>query len=627
MPFLSEPATRRGPSVLAACAAAVVAFLAVPFAAAAVAPHPLVEVPFFDGRDVVSLAVDAGEPSRIYVVADATLFVSEDDGATWQALATPPTAANQSTVDAVSAHPWVDGLVFVSVVTHLGRSVDGGATWHELGSGCIRPHDLGFGISDPDRFYASGPALTGGCFSQPVPSACGLVRGDGNAPTVCVSQDPAPVIASALVVDPRDADRVLAAAGSRGIFLSEDAGETWTAIAGSPEPTVLRLHPGDPDVVFAGTFGDGLWRSDDFGATWTRVDEGGIADEIRDLEVDPVDPSTLHAITGFGNGVWTSRDGGVTWQAQWSGVSDGLFNDIALAPGDPGVLLIATDDGLYRRQLVDDRPCVADATTLCLLDGRVRVQVAWRAFDGSSGLGAAVPQTAETGWFWFFDDDNPELVVKALDGREVNGHLWLFYGSLTNVEMTITATDTVGGEIESFYNPPRRFASAGHTAVFARPVPLRAPAGAAAFERATAPDASIAAAWAPPLALSSAAAAPAHGGPCADPAALCLHDRFRITVEWEDFFGNTGQGVPLPLTEDAGFFWFFEPGNLELVVKVLDAEAVNGHWWVFYGALTNVAYTLRVEDTATGLVREYENPLRHFGSRGDTAAFPAGEAP
>lgn len=60
---------------------------------------------------------------------------------------------------------------------------------------------------------------------------------------------------------------------------------------------------------------------------------------------------------------------------------------------------------------------------------------------------------------------------------------------------------------------------------------------------------------------------------------------------------------------------------------MLDAEPVNGHWWVFYGALTNVAYRLRVEDTLTGAERVYDNPLHHFGSRGDTAAFPSASAP
>jgi photosystem II stability/assembly factor-like uncharacterized protein len=579
-------------------------------AAAQAPPHPIVPVPFFAGMEVVSLAAAAGEPHRLYAVADASLYVSTDGGATWSALDTPPTVSGgESLVESVATHPWQHGVVLAGVTTHLARSTDAGETWQPLNSGCIRPHTFAFGTSDPDRFYVSGPAVTSGCFRPGFPG-CGMVRGDGAAPTACISEHPAPVISTALVVDPRDADRLLAGASGR-VFRSEDGGETWQQLSDQLQPTNLRTHPGDPNVVFAGTADQGLWRSDDFGVTWFRLDEGGFSDHIVDFEVDPVDPTTLHAVVA--QGLLTSRDGGVTWAAQWHGVPPGLFNDVELAPGDPGTLFLATDTGLYRRELVDDRPCVADERTLCLLDDRVRVQVAWRAFDGSSGLGAAVPATGESGWFWFFDEDNPELVVKALDGRSVNGHLWVFYGALSNVEMTITATDSVGGEIVSFYNPRGRFASAGDTTVFERPLPLRAEATA---------EPSLP--WSPPLALSATDTATAA---CAAPGGLCLHDRFRVTVEWEDFFGNAGAGVPLPLTDDAGFFWFFEPGNLELVVKVLDAEPVNGHWWVFYGALTNVAYRLRVEDTQTGAERVYENPLHHFGSHGDTAAFPAGESP
>jgi hypothetical protein len=57
------------------------------------------------------------------------------------------------------------------------------------------------------------------------------------------------------------------------------------------------------------------------------------------------------------------------------------------------------------------------------------------------------------------------------------------------------------------------------------------------------------------------------------------------------------------------------------VVKVLDGTAVTGHFWVFYGALSNVEYELTVTDTATGEVNVYTNPRGRFASVGDTAAF------
>jgi hypothetical protein len=42
---------------------------------------------------------------------------------------------------------------------------------------------------------------------------------------------------------------------------------------------------------------------------------------------------------------------------------------------------------------------------------------------------------------------------------------------------------------------------------------------------------------------------------------------------------------------------------------------------VYYGSLSNIAYTITVTDTLTDEVKEYTNPLGNFGSDGDTEAF------
>jgi hypothetical protein len=78
----------------------------------------------------------------------------------------------------------------------------------------------------------------------------------------------------------------------------------------------------------------------------------------------------------------------------------------------------------------------------------------------------------------------------------------------------------------------------------------------------------------------------------------------------------------VPATADAGYFWFFSPENLELVVKVLDARVLNDRFWVFYGALSDVAYTITVTDTTTGGIREYENTAGSQCGGADVDAFP-----
>ncbi len=58
------------------------------------------------------------------------------------------------------------------------------------------------------------------------------------------------------------------------------------------------------------------------------------------------------------------------------------------------------------------------------------------------------------------------VTVKALDGRTFNNRYWVFYASLSNVEYTITVTDTETGAVRTYFNPSGRFASVGDTDAF-----------------------------------------------------------------------------------------------------------------------------------------------------------------
>jgi hypothetical protein len=73
--------------------------------------------------------------------------------------------------------------------------------------------------------------------------------------------------------------------------------------------------------------------------------------------------------------------------------------------------------------------------------------------------------------------------------------------------------------------------------------------------------------------------------------------------------------------DQTGAFWFFDPANLELLVKVIDGRALTGHFWFFYGALSNVEYWVTVTDTATGASKRYHNPPGDICGVGDTAAL------
>ena len=114
------------------------------------------------------------------------------------------------------------------------------------------------------------------------------------------------------------------------------------------------------------------------------------------------------------------------------------------------------------------------------------------------------------------------------------------------------------------------------------------------------------------------------GGCAASATGLCLDGaRFRVGTSWRTPQGDTGEGRAIPLTNDTGYFWFFRPANVEMVVKVLDACVPQfDRFWVFAGGLTNVEVTTTVVDTLTGDVRTYVNPLgTPFRPLQDTDAF------
>jgi hypothetical protein len=76
--------------------------------------------------------------------------------------------------------------------------------------------------------------------------------------------------------------------------------------------------------------------------------------------------------------------------------------------------------------------------------------------------------------------------------------------------------------------------------------------------------------------------------------------------------GLSGNGHAIALAPlgvaQGGLFWFFGRSNPEMLVKVLNACTVNGKFWVFFSAGTNVGFRVTVHDTVTGATKIYVNP-------------------
>ena len=553
---------------------------------------------------VEALVIDREDPAVLYSGTELGIFRSADGGFSWSLLAS-------RSVDELAQSPHDPRVFFAADRGRVWRSDDRGETW----SGPLNPPVeapafltlTGLAIDPlvPGKVIASG--MRGRVFGA-VPFVD--VSLDGGA--TWTRDDGPGTFLGPLEIDPRQPDNIFV--GGLGIYRSADGGQTWQeslrASVGEDEYReilTLAIAPSDPRIVYAGASEDALvpdrlWRSVDGGASWTVSSDQLDDYAILDLAVSPEDSEVVYAAVGhvfssMPGRIYRSRDGAVTWElvGEELEVSAGVLVTHPLFPRT----LYAGGQRITKLTESVAGGC-APGEALCLNGERFHVEAFWRDFQGRSGRGRAVRFTEDSGYLWFFDPGNVELVVKALDGRGFNDHFWVFYGSLSNVEFLVQVTDVQNERVRTYGNPPESFASVGDVTAFP------------ALDRA-------ASSTPRPRALGKLG----KNGPCAvDPTTLCLGDRFALSMSWRDFEGRAGRGIARTLSDDSGYFWFFDSENVEVVVKVLDGTAINDHFWVFFGSLSNVEFTLEVEDLETGNLASYFNPLGTFASVGDTEALP-----
>ncbi len=108
---------------------------------------------------------------------------------------------------------------------------------------------------------------------------------------------------------------------------------------------------------------------------------------------------------------------------------------------------------------------------------------------------------------------------------------------------------------------------------------------------------------------------------------LCLGaGRFQVKATHVTSAG-VGAATGYMLSNDTGYFTFFDAANVELLVKVLDGCGLGGKYWVFAGGLTNVRTIVTVTDMTTGEIVVIDNPANTpFKPYQNTAAFACGTA-
>ena len=408
----------------------------------------------FGPQQVPQISDVATGPDETTVYASAAdtagqsgIFKSTDAGNLWTGL--KQAAAGESfgdlLVDPGNSQTIYTGSLGTDHVTRLYRSIDGGITWS------LRQ-------SIPDYCV---PSFAPGTVSGTVLVACGTTlwkTTDSGGGWQALS--PPFTQATRLTAG---AGSTLWAYGPTTLFRSNDGGSTWQA-TGSTLPcssmNALAADPSQPNVLLAGaglvvgsSFScGGIYRSADGGASWIAGTLSGVY--VSDVLINSADPTRAYASAASypgilpPGGVFASLDGGATWtNAQ---LPPDTASRLALSPSGH-ILYAATNLGVYQIGVSSGTPtCTPNDFTLCLDGVRYRVQAGWTRPDQTSGSGHARGLTNDTGYFWFFDPTNVEVVVKVLEGCTTNSHRWVFASGLTNVFVNLTVTDILTNQVNAY---------------------------------------------------------------------------------------------------------------------------------------------------------------------------------
>ncbi len=237
-------------------------------------------------------------------------------------------------IEGVAANP---DIVYVGAATGgLWKSVNGGLTWEPIFD---------------DQPVASIGAVT---VFQASPDIVWVGTGEGNT---------------------RNSVSV-----GNGVYKSMDGGRTWTYMGLDKTERIHRilLDPNDPDIAYVAAMGAlwgenperGVFKTEDGGETWTKVLYVDERTGVADLEMDPGNPNKLIAALwdyrrwpwsfrsgGRGSGLYLTVDGGRNWKklTEEDGLPAGDLGRIglAIAPSDPDIVyayIEAKENAIYKSE-------------------------------------------------------------------------------------------------------------------------------------------------------------------------------------------------------------------------------------------------------------------------------------
>jgi photosystem II stability/assembly factor-like uncharacterized protein len=295
-------------------------------------------VPGMRGRSIRAFELAPSNPKILTAGALEGVFRSFDGGESWQQIS-PPGHPDIKNIESIAVDPHDPNVIYAGTWHLPWKTADGGKTWTNIKQGVIDDSDV-FSIiidfNNSNNVYAS--ACSGIYKSESAGDLFHKIQGIPKTArrTRVLQQDP---------VNPN----VVYAGTTEGLWKTVDGGKTFKLI--SPPNFIVNdvmIDPRNASRVLVATDRYGVVASNDAGQTFRASNAGFSHRQVSSLVADSHDLNTVYAAVlndkEFG-GVFVSHNGGQSW----SQVSDGLAGrDVYhLAQASDGTLVASTNNGIF----------------------------------------------------------------------------------------------------------------------------------------------------------------------------------------------------------------------------------------------------------------------------------------
>ncbi|MFY9608715.1 MAG: YCF48-related protein [Blastocatellia bacterium] len=321
----------------------------------------------FIHRHILAIQADAGERGRILASvyhdgSGGSVFASLDGGVSWQ-----PSSQGMAGRDVFAFYQLPDqpNVVYAGTNNGVFRSNDRGASWSSTGAEPVKKLAPARKPKVTTRRRASAATAVGRyqtlSASKRKPSKQKKKSAAKKPPTKKpTKKEP---LAGQLVELTRQVDditgfvdgegrRGLLAATIDGLYRTLDETKGWEKVAiGGYEPNgrvySVSTHKDTPQKIFIGTQ-RGLFISNDAGQSWEHADRGPSDMYVKAIAQDPRDAAIV--VIGTNQSIFRSTNGGRTWVRRGGGLPSGDFTSVVMNPTNPNEVMAAcySQGGVYR---------------------------------------------------------------------------------------------------------------------------------------------------------------------------------------------------------------------------------------------------------------------------------------